>query len=73
MPAKLCENMRKSCMLGRADANRQASVLFDGRLESATIMQGWGAGFAEETNWSWLPGSCAGSESAGDGSKVYPA
>ena len=42
MPAKLCENMRKSCMLGRADANRQASVLFDGRLESATIMQGWG-------------------------------
>ena len=42
MPAKLCENMRRSCMLGRADANRQASVLFDGRLESATIMQGRG-------------------------------
>ena len=40
--AKLCENMRKSCVLGRADANRQASVLFDGWLESATIMQGWG-------------------------------
>ena len=42
MPAKLCENMCRSCMLGRADANRQASVLFDGRLESATIMQGLG-------------------------------
>ena len=41
--------------LRRADANRLASVLFDGRLESATIMQGWGAQRAR-----WVQGRSSG-------------